>query len=303
VRNLEDFNVELRYSSEMKTLLFSILFFMLTISVTVAQESGTLQLTDGAIYYETMGEGVPVVFLHGGFGDRRMWDDQFAEFAKNYFVVRYDQRGFGKSAKPTAKYSPVSDLEMLLDHLKIDKAHLIGNSMGGYLAIDFAIQKSSRVRSITIVAAGPSGVETPKEETDRMMAVFKLAKDEGLNKATAMWIQNPMIAVTSSLPKTSPLLKTMIEDNASIFEMRFWPFEQADPPAVKRLNEIKVPALIVIGDKDTPGVQAAAEAAASGIAGAKKVIMKDADHLPQMDNPEEFNRIVKEFLSTAISCH
>jgi len=303
VRNPEDFDCELRYSSEMKILLFSILFFLLTISVTVAQESGTLQLTDGAIYYETMGEGVPVVFLHGGFGDRRMWDDQFAEFAKNYFVVRYDQRGFGKSAKPTAKYSPVSDLEMLLDHLKIDKAHLVGNSMGGYLAIDFAIQKPSRVRSITIVAAGPSGVEVPKEESDRMMAVFKLAKDEGLNKATALWIQNPMIAVTSALPKTAPLLKTMIEDNASIFEMRFWPFEQADPPAVKRLNEIKVPALIIIGDKDTAGNQTAADAAATGISGAKKVIMKDADHLPQMDNPEEFNRIVKEFLSTTVSCH
>lgn len=287
----------------MKTGLFSALFFLIIIPAIFAQESGTLQLKGGAIYYETMGEGVPVVFLHGGFGDRRMWNDQFAEFAKNYFVVRYDERGFGKSAKPTDKYSPVSDLEMLLDHLKIDKAHLIGNSLGGYLAIDFAIQKPSRVRSITIVAAGPSGVEPSKEDTERMMAVFKAAKDEGLNKATTMWIQNPMIAVTSSLPKTAPLLQTMIEDNASIFEMRFWPFEQTDPPAVKRLNEIKVPALIVIGDKDSPGVQSAAEAAATGIAGAKKVIMKDADHLPQMDNPEEFNRIVKEFLSTTLSCH
>jgi 3-oxoadipate enol-lactonase len=287
----------------MKTFVFITLFFLLSISAVIAQESGTLQLKDGSIYYQTMGEGVPVVFLHGGFGDRRMWDNQFAEFAKNYFVVRYDQRGFGKSAKPAAKYSPVSDLEILLDHLKIDKAHLVGNSMGGYLAIDFAILKPSRVRSITVVAAGPSGLELPKEDTERMMAVFKVAKDEGLNKATAMWIQNPMVAVTSSLPKTSPLLKTMIEDNAGIFEMRFWPFEQADPPAAKRLNEIKVPSLIVIGDKDTPGVQIAAEAAASGISGAKKVVMKDADHLPQMDNPDEFNRVVKDFLSTGLSCH
>ena len=287
----------------MKTFLFSSLFFLITITALIAQESGMLQLKDGALYYETMGEGVPVVFLHGGFGDRRMWNDQFPEFAKYYSVVRYDQRGFGKSQKPTAAYSPVSDLEMLLDHLKIDKAHLVGNSMGGYLAIDFAIQKPSRVRSITVVAAGPSGLEPPKEDTNRMMAVFKIAKDEGLNKATAMWIQNPMVAVTSKLSKTAPLLKTMIEDNASIFEMRFWPFEQTNPPAVKRLNEIKVPSLIIIGDKDTPAVQTAAEAAATGIAGAKKVTMKDADHLPQMDNPEEFNRTLKEFLSTEVQCH
>ncbi len=143
------------YPSCMKTFLFSTLFFLVMGSALIAQESGILQLKDGAIYYETMGDGVPVVFLHGGFGDRRMWNDQFAEFAKYYSVVRYDQRGFGKSQKPTAAYSPVSDLEMLLDHLKIDKAHLVGNSMGGYLAIDFAIQKPSRVRSITVVAAGP----------------------------------------------------------------------------------------------------------------------------------------------------
>jgi 3-oxoadipate enol-lactonase len=287
----------------MKTFLFSSLFFLITITALIAQESGMLQLKDGALYYETMGNGVPVVFLHGGFGDRRMWNDQFAEFAKYYYVVRYDQRGFGKSQKPIAAYSPVSDLETLLDHLRIEKAHLVGNSMGGYLAIDFAIQKPSRVRSITVVAAGPSGLEPPKEDTDRMMAVFKIAKDEGLKKATAMWIQNPMVAVTSKLPKTAPLLKTMIEDNASIFEMRFWPFEQTNPPAVKRLNEIKVSSLIIIGDKDTPAVQAAAEAAATGIAGAKKVTMKDADHLPQMDNPDEFNRILKDFLSTAVQCH
>ena len=114
------------YSSCMKRFLFSTVFFLMMVSALLAQESGMLQLKDGAIYYETMGEGVPVVFLHGGFGDRRMWNDQFAEFAKYYSVVRYDQRGFGKSQKPTAAYSPVSDLEMLLDHLKIDKAHLVG---------------------------------------------------------------------------------------------------------------------------------------------------------------------------------
>ena len=280
----------------MKTFLLTALFFLATISAMMAQESAMLQLKDGAIYYETMGKGEPVVFLHGGFGDRRMWNDQFAEFGKNYFVVRYDERGFGKSEEPTVAYSPVSDLEMLLDHLKIDKAHLVGNSLGGILAIDFAILKPSRVKSITVVAAGPGGVEPAKADTDRMMAVFKAAKEEGLNQAAALWIQNPMIAVTSDLPKTATLLKSMIEDNAKIFQMKFWPFEQTNPPAVKRLNEIKVPALIVIGDKDIESVRNSAEIAATGITGAKKVIIKGADHLPQMDDPTEFNRILGEFL-------
>jgi pimeloyl-ACP methyl ester carboxylesterase len=242
--------------------------------------------------------GPVIVFSHGGFGDRRMWDFQFEEFAKKYRVLRYDHRGFGKTAAPTSEYSPVKDLLDLLDQLKIDRAHIVGNSMGGSLGIDFTLQHPSRVLSLTVVASGPNGVPVPLEDQEKMNAVFKTAADKGFEAAAEMWIKNPMVVVTSQLPSTEPLLKTMIHENASIFRMRFWPIEKMDPPAAKRLSEIKVPTLIVLGSKDTKLVNELGEIAATGIAGAKKEVISDGDHLPQMVDPKKFNAILLDFLKS-----
>ncbi len=255
--------------------------------------------SEAPIYYETKGDHGPfIIFSHGGFGDRRMWNSQFDEFAKDYRVVRYDHRGFGKSDAPTAEYSPVQDLLDLMDKLKIDRAHIVGNSMGGSLGIDFTLLHPSRVASLTIVASGPSGVPVPQEDQDRMNAIFKTAAEQGLEAAGQMVIGNPMVAVTSRLPSTEPLLKTMIHDNASIFRMRFWPIEKVDPPAVKRLNEIHVPTLIVLGEKDTRLVNSMGDLASTGIKGARKEIIPGADHLPQMVDPAKFNSILRSFLQS-----
>jgi pimeloyl-ACP methyl ester carboxylesterase len=254
---------------------------------------------DDALYYELKGDSGPyIVFSHGGFGDRRMWNGQFDEFAKKYRVVRYDHRGFGKSAPPTAEYSPVQDLVDLMDKLKIDRAHIVGNSMGGSLAIDFTLLHPSRVSSLTVVASGPNGVPIPQEDQDRMNMVFKTAADQGLEAAAEMWIQNPMVAVSSRVPSTEPLLKTMIHDNASVFRMRYWPIEKLDPPAVKRLGEIHVPTLIVLGGKDTELVNSLGELAAKDIQSARKEVIPNGDHLPQMVDPPKFNAILRAFLES-----
>ena len=99
---------------------------------------------------------------------------------KKYRVIRYDHRGFGKSPAPESAYSPVQDLVDLLDQLKIDRAHIVGNSMGGSLGIDFTLLHPSRVASLTVVASGPNGVPVPQEDQDRMNAVFKTAAEQGL---------------------------------------------------------------------------------------------------------------------------
>jgi pimeloyl-ACP methyl ester carboxylesterase len=259
-------------------------------------QSGMLEVDGGQIYYEVAGRGPDLVLIHGGFGDRRMWDDQFNQFAKNFRVVRYDHRGFGKSTAPQSNYSPVGDLARLLDHLKIKRAHIIGNSMGGGLAIDFAIKHPERVTSMVVVASGPNGYPAPQEDVDRVIAIFKLAEEKGAAEAAAAWIQHPMVAVTSKDPKARPQLQRMIDENSRIFTMQFWPEEPMDPLAHKRLAEIKAPTLIVIGGKDTPVVREMGEVAAAGIAGAQKAVIEGADHLPQMASPQEFNRVVLKFL-------
>lgn len=257
--------------------------------------TGTLDVGGGGIFYETLGDGSPVVLIHGGYGDRRMWDGQFRAFGANYRVVRYDHRGFGRSPVPRGPYSPVDDLFHLLDQLNIRRAHLVGNSLGGSLAIDFALKHPERVASLVVVASGPSGLPVPQEAIDRVVAVFKAAEAEGPEKSVELWLTHPMVAVSSRKPSVREHLRVMVRENKGIFLMRQWPSEAMDPPAAKRLKEIIVPTLVVIGGQDTEVNRRTGEEAARQIAGAKKIVMPDADHLPQMVNPSSFNQHVLGF--------
>ncbi len=272
----------------------AILLAILFISATAIAE--TLRMNAGTIYYEVQGKGPAIVLLHGGFGDCRMWNGQFDALAENHQVVRYDQPGFGQSSKPEAAYSPVSVLLLLLDHLGIHKAYLIGNSMGGTLAIDFTLLHPDRIAGIVVVGSGPDGYPIPKEDQDKMNAVFSTAAQKGLPAAVELWLTNPMVAVAMSNAGTKELLSKMVNDNSSIFLMRFWPIEKMEPPGMRRLQEIKTPTLIIVGEKDTPLIRELAGAAASGISGAKQIVIQDADHLPQMERPAEFNKAVLDFL-------
>jgi pimeloyl-ACP methyl ester carboxylesterase len=261
----------------------------------------TLNVNGGSIYYEVRGKGPVIVFLHGGFGDSRMWDRQFDVLSKDFEVIRYDQPGFGKSSKPEAAYSPVAVLLQLLDSLKIQNATLIGNSMGGTLALDFALLHPDRVSNLVIVGSGADGYPIPQEDQDRMNAVFSTAAQKGLPEAEEFWLAQPMVAIAMSHPDSSELLRTMVKENNSIFLMRFWPIEKMDPPGLQRLKEIDSPTLVVFGDQDTALIHAMAEATTAGISGARKVVIKDTDHLPQMEKPEEFNNIVNQFLKESQS--
>ena len=267
---------------------------ILFISATAIAE--TMRVDAGTIFYEVRGKGPAIVLLHGGFGDCRMWNEQFDALAKDFQVVRYDQPGFGQSSKPEAAYSPVSVLLQLLDQLGIQKAYLIGNSMGGTLAIDFTLLHPDRIAGIVVVGSGPGGYPIPKEDQDKMNAVFSTAAQKGLPAAVELWLTNPMVAVAMSNAETKELLSTMVNENSSIFRMRFWPIEKMDPPGIRRLKEIKTPTLIVVGDKDTSLIHEIAGVAFSGISGAKQVVIHDADHLPQMERPAEFNKAVLDFL-------
>src|SRR5947209_20150411 len=103
-------------------------------------ETGYIETNGTKLYYEVMGEGHPLVLIHGGYMDRRMWDDQFAAFAEQYQVIRYDVRGFGKTELPQVPYADRQDLYDLLQALGVTKTYLLGLSLGGEVAIDFTLE-------------------------------------------------------------------------------------------------------------------------------------------------------------------
>src|SRR5215472_5024966 len=116
--------------------------------------AGTTSVNGTQLYYETLGQGHPLVLIHGGYVDRRMWDDQFHAFAEDYCVIRYDVRGFGKSELPPVPYADRQDLYDLLKCLGIEKTYLLGLSLGGIIAIDFTLDHPSMVDAL-ILAGSP----------------------------------------------------------------------------------------------------------------------------------------------------
>lgn len=262
-----------------------------------APGSGLLAVEGGQIYYEARGRGPAVVLVHGGFGDHRMWDDQFAALSRDFRVVRYDHRGFGRSPAPSGPYSPAGDLLRLLDHLGIERAHLVGNSVGGAYVLDFALLHPTRTDRVVVVSSGANGYPYTPEDLQGIAAVFNAARQEGPERAAEMWLQHPMVAVTSRHSRTAPLLRTMVRENRGIFQMTPWPREPLNPAAFRRLDQIRRPVLFVVGGDDTPMVRRSARESADRIPGAQWQEISGADHLPQMVKPEEFNGVLRRFLN------
>ena len=267
-----------------------------TQSTPVKIRSDYVNVPGGRLYFEEAGTGTPVVLVHGGFGDRRMWDAQFGVLARDFRVVRYDHRGFGNSTGADSAYSPTDDLMRLLDHVGIGRAHIIGNSVGGSVALDFALLHPDRTHKVVVVASGANGYPWRPEDVASIVAVFNAAKEQSVDKAVELWLQNDMIAVSSKHPRSADLVTRMVRDNKSIFTLSHWPEERMTPAAYERLGELRMPVLFVIGQRDTPAVQRVNDASAARINRSEVFRIAGADHLPHMTHPDEFTRRVAAFL-------
>ena len=259
--------------------------------------SGTVAVDGGSLYYETLGKGAPVILSHGGFGDRRMWDPQFEPLSQAFRVIRYDHRGFGKSSPPAQAYSPVADLVKLMDHLDLKRANLVGNSMGGTLALDFALLQPDRTGAVVVIASAAGGYPTPEEDMKSVDQVLRTARDKGTGAAVPLWLQHPMVGVAMSHASAGPLVRTMVEDNQKMFVADHWPQEQMSPPAYERIASLNANVLFIVGDRDVASVRAGAEASAARIKKAKVVMIRDADHLPHMEKPAEVNKVLVDYIS------
>jgi pimeloyl-ACP methyl ester carboxylesterase len=251
------------------------------------------------LFYEVKGTGPPVVLIHGGQLDSRMWDDQFDVLAKQFTVIRYDVRGYGGSSQPDRLYSDAGDLAGLLDYLKVEKAHLVGLSLGGRIAVDCALAHPKRVRSLTLAGPGLSGYEPPNAEEGelRMWTLVKSARDDGPDKVTETWLKDPYMAPAMEQARLAPRLRRLSRENAHCWLRNPLLQRSPNPPAAKRLGEIKAPTLLILGDRDVPQIKATIEVLEKGIRGAKKVDIKGAGHMVNMERPDEFNRALLAFLA------
>ena len=251
------------------------------------------------IYYERSGSGFPLFFLHAGIADSRMWQPQVAAFAEHFDVICPDARGFGQSELPATRWSPVADLLEMIEQLHLKPAHLVGCSMGGSIAIDFAIQYPERISKLVLVGTGVSGANFGKKYPDLWTDV-KAADEAGdldaLNQAEMrLFLDGP------KRPRgyvKQPLRDLFLSMNGTSLnnDWESAPTDDLNPPAAERLGEVTAPTLIVVGDKDVPTIDDAAELLMKSLPHARQVVIEDAAHLPNLEHPEEFNRLVLDFL-------
>jgi pimeloyl-ACP methyl ester carboxylesterase len=142
-----------------------------------SRSTGFAEVNGTKLYYEQLGKGRTIVFVHGGLVDSRVWDDQFKEFAKRYRVIRYDLRGFGKSAEPSGPFSPIEDLHSLLAFLKVERATVVGGSLGGMIAADFALEYPQTIEALVLVGSGLRGDKRPPDK--QMAAIYQTARRDG----------------------------------------------------------------------------------------------------------------------------
>jgi pimeloyl-ACP methyl ester carboxylesterase len=269
---------------------------------TIIPPSGYAPINHASIYYEVAGEGAALVMIHAGVADRRQWDNEFASFQRDYLVLRYDLRGYGNSEPVEGEFSHLADLLGLLDYLHLDRPLiLMGCSMGGGLAMDFALAHPLRARALIMVDAGPSGLEldVPKHPKS---AEAERAYDEGnLDLVAELETQIWFDGMGRTASQVDPAMRKLVSDmdrrglalDAKHLGKRL---PDASVPAAGRLEELKIPVLVIVGAHDVPYMQSAASYMVEKLPHAKKVVVSDAAHLPNLDHPGAFQRIVTSFL-------
>lgn len=250
---------------------------------------------------ETAGIGLPVVFLHAGVTDRRMWREQMQVLAQaGYHVIAYDRRGFGETHSEDEPFNHLIDLEAILDELDIRAAVFVGCSMGGGLAIDFALENPERTVGLVLVATSVTGWPEPDIEEeiqpllDAMDAAAEREDFEELNELEAhAWLDGP----TSRRGRVDGAARDLFIDmNGIALAKPVLTEEEERDPAVDSLEVITAPTLLVVGDLDFPYIVERHNVLSEEIENSFAVVLEGTAHLPSLERPDLFNPLLLEFL-------
>jgi 3-oxoadipate enol-lactonase len=284
----------------MKRMLLTSSLIVLAVSNLLSQgftfnvDSGYVNTDGGKLFYEIAGKGQNIVLLHDGMVNRQIWDEQFPVLAKSYRVVRYDRRGYGKSSDPQVQYSHIDDLNQVFIQLKIEKAVIFGMSSGGRLAIDFTLTYPEKVKGLVLVGAVVSGFGYTSHMNTRGGNLNPQSGTSDPASIDKYFIMDDPYEIysgnTKAKEKVMKLLPNLARDNKV-------PTRPAAKVAIRFLSEIKVPALILVGEYDIPDVHAHAGAINAGIPNSKREIVPKSGHLIPIEQPALFNEMVMNYLN------
>jgi 3-oxoadipate enol-lactonase len=262
--------------------------------------------TSNGIAYDRDGPRgeLPVVLVHAGVADRRMWDPIWPALTRERDVVRLDLRGFGDSVvRPAGPVSQAGDVLGALAGIGIGRCHLVGASFGGGVAVEVALTRPSAVASLLLAAPGGSLLAEVTPDLQAFSAAEGAALDRGdLDAAVeanlAWWVEGPRRSPGQAGPAVRELVARM---QRRAFEVTAdWDDveeKELEPAALDRLGEIAVPVLVLVGGLDLDTVQAAAALVVAETAGARRVDWPDVGHLPALERPADFLDLLRDWIA------
>lgn len=261
----------------------------------------------GKVYYEQRGRGEPVILLHGHSLDRRMWNPQWKALSKNHSVIRLDFRGYGKSSEQseTLQLTHVDDVITLMDSLHIDCAHVIGLSMGAFVAGDMLAMYPERMLSCTLASGGirnSPGPSTPMNEEEKAKRDKEIValQQKGIDTFKREWHETLMASGGSQRERMRQPLWQMIDDWSAWQplhkEVRLFYGKEAWEKLRQR-GKTDIPTLIIRGENEAKGKKKQ-PAEMPYLSHVRYVVIPDCGHMLNMERPEEFNQLVLLFIDT-----
>jgi 3-oxoadipate enol-lactonase len=296
------------YCEHMKKKFLPAIYIMLLLCIGCnhkeAPVSGSIPAGNWHIYYERQGKGDAILLLHAGLQDHTMWKDQVAALSKNYDVITIDMPFHGATTGMDTVTLIQDIIKIVLDSLHIQKVSLAGLSMGTSAVQDFIIAYPQRVNKAVLIAAGINGYD--RDHIIDSLSIewwgkFKKALDQKDTAAAAVeftkaWAEGIYRSADSLKAPVSQYVYTTTLQTLRQHKMEGWPLLQQHPPAIDKLSSIKVPVLIIHGDKDLPYIIASCQYLEKNISGSKRVIIKDVAHMLNMEKPGEVNELIMDFL-------
>jgi pimeloyl-ACP methyl ester carboxylesterase len=258
----------------------------------------------GRLFVVDEGDGPPVVLLHAGIVDLRSWDGLVPHLVEaGYRAVRYDARAWGRSTTEEVDYSNRADLVAVLDAPGIGRAVLVGNSRGGQIALDTAVESPDRVVAVVGVGAGLGGFEAPAtaEETALFEEMERLEEAEPKDAEaiialdTRVWVDGPGQPAGRAPAWIADQVRAanlVLSEPEHVFGRPIG----LDPPAAARLGELRCPVLAIAGSLDVSDVAATARHLEAHVPAARAVILPDVAHMIGMERPAKLAVLVTAFL-------
>jgi pimeloyl-ACP methyl ester carboxylesterase len=250
----------------------------------------------GRLRYSIAGAGEPVVLIHGLGLDLSMWDPQWPMLKREFRAIRYDVRGFGGSTLPQGPYSHSDDLLELLDFLDARPAHVVGLSMGGQLALRFALEYPAATRSLTLIDAALHGFRWSNAWTQKMGEIASAARNGDVRAAKQLWLTLELFAPMQRDPQLAEALAAMVGRYSAWHWHNDDPARRPETPTIKALAAVSPKALVIVGELDLPDFKAIAGQLAAEIPRATLRTIAGAGHMANMEAPAAVNALLREHL-------